>query len=196
MDFVFNSDNMPLDNFKKGNETINFHARDFVRTLDTFDEEKLFNGGFRIGSKKGRLIIKLEKDFHEDLSQSFSKQKADHQILNIAYHAVIEYPKKSVMLVSKDVNLRMKAKSLGILAKDYTSDHVKDISTLYTGRRIEEGVDDEVIDQMYQEPFEAPVEEVALKNDFTANEYMILKSGKKSALAKYDSSMKMIKHIH
>ncbi|MBT4290924.1 MAG: PhoH family protein [Deltaproteobacteria bacterium] len=184
-----------LDNFKKGNETINFHARDFVRTLDTFDEEKLFNGGFRIGDKKGKIIIKLEKEFHKDLAQSFSKQKADHQILNIAYHAVIDYPKKNVMLVSKDVNLRMKAKSLGIMAKDYTTDHVKDISTLYTGRRVEENIDDALIDGMYQDSHEIPSENFAFEGELTANEYMILKSGKKSALATYDCSQKMIKHV-
>lgn len=184
-----------LDNFKKGNETINFHARDFVRTLDTFDEDKLFNGGFRIGEKKGKIIIKLEKEFHKDLIQSFSKQKADHHILNIAYHAVIDYPKQTVMLVSKDVNLRMKAKSLGIMAKDYTTDHVKDISTLYTGRRIEENIDDALIDGMYQDPHEVPSEEFTFEEELTANEYMILKSGKKSALATFDCRQKLIKHV-
>jgi PhoH-like ATPase len=184
-----------LDNFKKGNETINFHARDFVRTLDTFDQDKLFNGGFRIGDKKGKIFIKLEKEFHKDLAQSFSKQKADHHILNIAYHAVIDYPKQNVMLVSKDVNLRMKAKSLGLMAKDYTTDHVKDISTLYTGRRVEDNIDYDLIDGMYQDPNELPVEDFSFEEELTANEYMILKSGKKSALATYDASQKLIKHV-
>ena len=76
-----------LDQFKKGNQTLNYHAREFVRALDTLSAGKLLNGGVRIGPDKGRVSIKLEQVLHEDLRQHFpAASKPDHQILNIGYH--------------------------------------------------------------------------------------------------------------
>ena len=51
------------------------------------------------------------------------------------------------MLVSKDVNLRMKAKALGLMAQDYRNDHVKDIASMYTGIRLKEHVDVDLTEQ-------------------------------------------------
>ncbi len=184
-----------LDSFKKGNETINFHAREFARTLDSFSEEKPFHGGFKIGPRKGRIFIKLEKEFHPNLINSFSTDKPDHRILNIAYHAVEENPDKHVMVVTKDVNLRMKAKSVGLQAMDYTTDHVKDISTLYKGRRIEENVPDEVIDALYNKPYEVDTAFLGKKNNLKAHEYLILKGSKKSALGSVDPFTGNIRHV-
>lgn len=184
-----------LDQFKKGNETINYHAREFLRTIDSLSEYKLFDGGFKIGPNHGNIMVKLEKEFHKDLKTSFSSQKSDHHILNIAYHAVEEYPEKNVMLVSKDVNLRMKAKSLGLMAKDYTTDHVKDVSTLYTGRRIKEGVPVEIIDQMYREPYEVNASDLAIEKPLKPHEYIIMRNGRKSALARFDPFSETIKHV-
>ncbi len=184
-----------LDQFKKGNETINYHAREFLRMLDSLSEEKLFEGGFQIGPEHGKIMVKLEQEFHQKLQNSFSSQKPDHHILNIAYHTVEEYPEKNVMLVSKDVNLRMKAKSLGLLAKDYTTDHVKDISMLYTGRRLEEGVSVDIIDRMYREPYEVNASDLSFEKPLKAHEYLIMRNGKKSALARFDPFTKTIKHV-
>jgi len=185
-----------LDSFKKGNETINFHAREFARTLDTFSEEKPFDGGFKIGPRKGRIFIKLEKVFHPDLINSFSSDKPDHRILNIAYYAVDEYPEKHVMIVSKDVNLRMKAKAVGLQSMDYTTDHVKDISSLYKGRRVEENVPDDVIEALYNEPYEVEPSFLGKKNNLKAHEYLILKGNRKSALGSVDPFTRNIRHVN
>ncbi len=185
-----------LDSFKKGNETINYHARQFARTLDSFSEEKPFDGGFKIGPRKGRIYIKLDKEFHPDLIHSFSTDKHDHRILNIAYQAIEEYPDKNVMVVTKDVNLRMKAKSVGLQAMDYTTDHVKDISTLYKGRRIEENVPDDVINALYKEPYEVNTSFLGKKNNLKAHEYLILKGNKKSALGSVDPASGNIRHVN
>ena len=136
-----------LDHFKKGNETLNFHAREFVRALDLLSGDKLFNDGVRIAPNSGKISIRLEPEFHPDLALNFPDHKPDHRILNTAYHMAKENPSKQVILVSKDVNLRMKAKSIGLMAQDYRNDHVKDVSALYTGHRIEENVPDNLIDQ-------------------------------------------------
>ncbi|MBD3306377.1 ribonuclease, partial [candidate division KSB3 bacterium] len=129
-----------LDQFKKGNQTINYHAREFMRKLDSLSGVHLFEEGMSIGPNQGRIMIKLEQKFHEDLALNFSHQKPDHHILNIAYHCAKENPSRQVILVTKDSNFRMKAKSVGLLAEDYTTDHVKDVSTLYTGHRLEEHI--------------------------------------------------------
>ena len=80
----------------------------------------------------------------------------------------------------------MKAKSVGLLAEDYTSDRVKDVSQLYTGRRILESTPEEIIDQMYRPPYEADIVMFASFEELLPNEYFILRSGKKSALATYN----------
>ena len=116
-----------LDGFKKGHQIINYHARQFVRSLDALSSDRLFNGGMQIGPENGKIVIRLEKEMHKDIISSFpNKEKNDHRILNIGYHVSKENKDKAVVLVSKDVNLRMKARSVGLKAEDYTTDHVSE----------------------------------------------------------------------
>jgi len=183
-----------LDNFKKGNETINFNAREFARSLDDMNSEAPFKDGFHIGTGKGKVYIELEREFHEDLKHSFSTQKHDHRILNIAYHAQARYAGNTVMVVTKDVNLRMKAKAMGLLATDYTTDHVKDISSLYKGNRTIENVSGDLIDRLYQDGESFETSALNLGEDLKPHEYAILKGDSKSALCVYDPFIDRIKH--
>ncbi len=184
-----------LDHFKKGNATINHHAREFVRTLDALSGDSLFNGGVEIGSSLGKISIELEKEFHSDLSFNYSKQNPDHHILNIAYDLSRRFPAKQIILVSKDVNLRMKAKSVGIMAQDYISDHVDDMSKLFSGYRTEDNIEGNKIELMYTEPFTVDIDELSLSAPPQPNEYMILRCGKKSALGVYDGSNNHIRRV-
>ncbi len=184
-----------LDQFKKGNETLNYHAREFVRSLDSLSGDKLFDGGVRINSKSGRIVLKLEKEIHPDLSLNFTASKADHQILNIAYFLARDNQRKEVVLVSKDVNLRMKAKSIGLKAQDYRTDHVPDVSALYTGSRIEEDVVDEIVNSLYTPPFEFDRSALTLEKELEPNEYLILRNPRRSALAVFDSYSQKIKRV-
>jgi len=184
-----------LDQFKKGNETINFHAREFVRALDSLSGDNLFNGGVKIGPDSGKIMLKLEQVFHADLINNFSSHKHDHRLLNIAYHLSKDKTDTQIVLVTKDVNLRMKAKAVGLLAQDYTSDHVRDINTLYAGKRIEEHVSANIIDKMYQESSEVDINEIDLKQSMIANEYIVMRNGRKSALAKFDSVMQRVQRV-
>jgi PhoH-like ATPase len=127
-----------LDQFKKGNSSLNYHAREFLRNLDSISGDLMFETGIGIGEGHGKIMIKLEREFHPDLKLNFSTQKADHHVLNICYHLNKDNPSRQVILVSKDVNLRMKAKAVNLTAQDYTSDHVKDVSALYEGLRVED----------------------------------------------------------
>jgi len=185
-----------LDNFKKGNDSLNFHAREFSRTLDSLAEDKLFNGGVPIGPGRGRISIKLEREFDKNIAINFADtKKADHRILNISYQAAQEHADCQVCLVTKDVNLRMKAKAIGLMAQDYKNDHVSDVQQLYTGTRIEEQVDPELINLMYTPPYEFPSERLALDPPLLPNIYLILRGERKSALAVYDDEQKLIKHV-
>jgi len=184
-----------LDQFKKGNETLNYHAREFLRALDSLSGDKLFKDGVEIGPGLGKITIKLEQKFHEDLAFNFATNKPDHHILNAAYHIAKDQPRRQLILVSKDVNLRMKAKSIGLMAQDYTTDHVKDVSSLYTGRRIEEHVPEQLIDRMYKVPFEIDVSELSFDPELLPNENIIMKDGRKSALGTFDPFTQKIKRV-
>ena len=184
-----------LDQFKKGNETLNYHAREFVRALDGLSGDKLLNGGVRIGPGQGKISVRLEGTFHEDLRSNFSSNKPDHHILNAAYQIVQGEPSRDVILVSKDVNLRMKAKSLGLPAQDYRSDQVRNLSELYQGRRAVEKVDRALIDMLYEHPFEFAADKLQLDEPLIGNEYMILSNGRKSALGVHDAESKLIKRV-
>ena len=184
-----------LDQFKKGSEILNFHAREFVRTLDLLCGENLFNGGVPIGPGLGKITVKLDRKFHEDLVLSFSESRPDHHVLNIAYNIAKENPSLQVILVTKDVNLRIKAKAIGLVAQDYKSDQIKDISSLYTGTRLIENIPGIVLNKLYETPFELDPSELPLEKEPVANEYFILRNSNKSALAMYDSSSLKIRRI-
>ena len=184
-----------LDQFKKGNETLNYHAREFVRSLDTLSGDKLFNGGVKIGPHMGNISIRLDKELDTDFARSFPSQTPDHRILHSAFALSREFPAKQVILVTKDVNLRMKAKGVGLMSQDYASDMVKDLDTLYTGRRTLEVVDDTLIDTLYQMPFELPADQLDDAESFRPNEYFIVRCGKKSALATYDAQTEMLRRV-
>ena len=186
-----------LDGFKKGHQIINYHAREFVRSLDALSSEELFNGGMKIGPENGKLTILLEREMHQDLRSAFpNKEKSDHRILNIAYHISTENKDKSVVLVSKDVNLRMKAKSVGLMAEDYTTDHVSDRGKLYLGCRHEMDVPIELIEKLYGSEGEIENREYSSEQPFLANEFVIIKNGQQSALAIYKSDADVIRRIH
>lgn len=185
-----------LDGFKKGHQIINYHARQFVRSLDALSSDKLFNGGMQIGPENGKVLIRLEKEMHKDIISSFpNKEKNDHRILNIGYHVSRENQDKAVVLVSKDVNLRMKARSVGLKAEDYTTDHVSDKGKLYSGCRQEVDVPFEIIEQLYGPASEIKTENFPCEKPFLANEFIIVKNGQKSALAIYKRDMDVVQLI-
>ena len=184
-----------LDHFKKGNETLNYHAREFVRTVDSLSGDTLFKGGISIAPQLGNILFQMEMEFHKDLALNFGMDKPDHHVLNTAYQIAHKHPSKQVILVSKDVNLRMKAKSAGLMAQDYKTDQVKDLSTLYKGHRICENVPTELIKQLYQDPGEFALSALSAVTDLLPNEYLILRNGRASALGVYRAESETIARI-
>jgi len=184
-----------LDQFKKGNSELNFNAREFVRSLDALSGDKLFDQGLKIGPHKGRILLRLEEEFHADLLATFLPDKPDHRILNTAYNLVKKNPARQVVLVTKDVNLRMKAKSIGLTAQDYTTDHVKNPTALYAGHRFETNIAEDIIDSLYRDPYEVEVARIGFKEQVEANEFVVMRNGKKSALAVIDANGSIVKKV-
>ena len=184
-----------LDQFKKGNGSLNFHAREALRALDALSADQLFNGGIRIGPRMGKLSIKLEQELHREVAENFSAGNADHQILNIAYRLAKAQPKRPVILVTKDVNLRMKARAVGLQAEDYTTDRVRDVASLYRGHRVVEDVPGEMIRRLYDAPHATEPRGLRFDPALRPNEYVILRNGKLSALARFDAGAGALRHV-
>ncbi len=174
-----------LDKFKRGNDQINFQARQFVRVLDEIVGSDLFNGGISLGPGKGKLIIETGKPFSDKLKTSFREDIPDHRILAIAEYITDKFKERKVVLVSKDINLRMKAKSLHIESEDYRNDKVEDIEVLYQGIREIKEFSDELIGKLY-ETKAMNFQETGIEKPPFANEFFIMKGSRSSVLAHYN----------
>jgi len=104
------------------------------------------------------------------LVQVFDDNKPDHRILNAAIKLKEDYPDRKVILVSKDINLRLKAKSLSLQAEDFETGKVKNIESLYTGSTTIEGIESTVIDKLYSQGF-CDADEISAEG-FVANHYL------------------------
>jgi PhoH-like ATPase len=184
-----------LDKFKRGNDLINFHAREFTRELDKLSGDMLLTANIPLGENLGNMHIETGKDFSEKVSQSFPERTADHRILAIAEYVCSTNKDKTVVLITKDINLRMKAKSLGIIAQDYENDKVANIDDLYKGIRILEGVNQESISKLYEIPEGVPSEEFNLEPNLVGHQFFIMKNNGSSALAHYNPVNKTLSRV-
>lgn len=184
-----------LDNFKKGNDTKNFEAREFIRLIDKLaNGQMLHHWNSLNGSTKGKFKVLMNTNSSVDANKIFNEDKADHRILNSALQLKKEAKNKKVVLVSKDINLRLKAKALGLHAEDYTTGKVKNISSLYTGKTVIEDCDPNAINLLYDKGY-CPPEEILFDEKPMKNHYYIFKSGKKSILAFNNPVSGMMEHV-
>ena len=171
-----------LDQFKRGNEQIHFNARDFLRSLDDLstgsDDSELKDGD-------GKIRVVVNHNWHPDVEASFQDDCPDHRIINCAYKLHIDNPDREIILVTKDTNMRLKSRSLGLSAEDYSRDSIEDVSQVYTGSRLIEDVDSKEIDILYAS-FGVNGGEINCVTDPMANENFILRNGQKSILARFD----------
>ena len=115
------------DKFKKGNDTLAFHARGFMRDLDNISNGRFFGKeGIRIGKDLGRIKIEPNHPFPPELAELFRDDTQDHRILATAIWVRDNNPGTFTALVTKDVNLRLKAKAAGMAVQDYLTDKAED----------------------------------------------------------------------
>jgi PhoH-like ATPase len=184
-----------LDRFKKGNDQINFHAREFTRELDKLSGDMLLTANIPLGENLGNLHIETGKEFSEKVSQSFPDRTPDHRILAIADYVCNANKNKAVVLITKDINLRMKAKSLGIIAQDYRTDKVANIDDLYKGITIIEGIDQLLINKLYDNPGGVSISEFSLDEEQKGHKFFIMKNNGSSALAHYNPATKLLNRV-
>jgi PhoH-like ATPase len=185
-----------LDNFKKGNDTKNYAAREFTRYIDKISQGNTLQDWININGK-GHGLIRIEMHQHPkiDAEKIFGERKADHRILNTALYLSEKYPDRKVIMVTKDINLRIKAKSLNLNAEDYETGKIKDVNEqLYTGRSELQKVSSEVINEIYEKGF-CDLTAVLKKQKPTANHFYILKNGSKSVLASYNVAKSLFERV-
>ncbi|MDQ3245123.1 MAG: PhoH family protein [bacterium] len=172
-----------LDKFKKGFDSVNWHCREFVRFLDEISTDKIFNGGFSLGEGRGKIKVQKALDFDPEVFKNLKDQSVDAQIVNVAYvlKHLPENKNRQVVLVSNDVNMRLKAKALGVVAEKYLADEVTNIDSLF--EMIEEvAVQDTLIDELYKS--NTPVEYKKLK-PYPNQNFIFKGTNKKSILVVY-----------
>lgn len=186
-----------LDKFKKGSDQINYNAREFVRELDTLTSNDLFLKGASLGLGKGTLHVVTGDKYQEKIYQSFPEKTADHRILSCTLSVAESEKDRKVktILVTKDVNLRMKARSLGIEVEDYITDKVINVDIFKRAQDIYENIDPDLIDKMYASPDGIDADLFDIKSKLEPNECFILKSVRNSVLARYNPFTNKFKKV-
>ncbi len=183
-----------LDNFKKGNDTKNFEAREFIRIIDSLSDNATLTDWIPLVKSKGGMFKVVMNERSElDARQIFDDNKPDHRILNAALSLVQEYPDRKVILVSKDINLRLKAKSLNLTAEDFLTGKIKDVEGLYTGISTINNLSSRIIDKLYQNGYCLP-RDIGVKSP-VPNHYYILRNTNTSALACYNALTRRIERL-
>ncbi len=185
-----------LDQFKKGNDTKNFEAREFIRLLDKLSQDHMIHEWTPLNGKtKGNFKVLMNPDNNLNANVIFGEEKNDHKILNAALYLKQHEKDRKVILVSKDINLRLKAKSLDILAEDYETGKIKNIVELEnTGKYLLEDLDPLAINSLYERgSIEAKV--ILGNRKRKANAFYILKSQKHSVLAYYNADENILSRV-
>ncbi len=183
-----------LDKFKIGNDTKNFSAREVIRFIDRIS----VNGGLQqwvsLGANLGQFRVLLNTHPKEvNAEKVYGSDKNDHKIINATLAIQEQEPNKEVILVTKDINLRIKAKALGLLSEDYETGKVQVADLEKSSSSTIEGVDSEVIKQLF---LKGTLEEGGiLGTKKVANGYYILKNGKSSGLAYYDPTTDLLHRV-
>ena len=183
-----------LDNFKRGNDTKNFEAREFIRILDRISKEFTLQDWIPLnGPEMGNFKIVMENDKVENDAVKIFGNKNDHKILNAALCLKKSESNSKVVLVSKDINLRLKAKARNIEAEDFETGKIDKESALYQGKNTVENVDSESINKLYKQ---GQMEDVScLNGNVTPNGFYILKNGKSSILSYYNPFDSVIERV-
>jgi PhoH-like ATPase len=121
-----------------------------------------------------------------DADKIFGENKPDHKILNAALHIQKLHPEKKVVLISKDINLRIKAKSLNLNAEDYKTGKTKNPNELYTGLSILDKISPDVWNEI-QEKGCCTARTLFKKQEPWPNHFYVLQHKEKSTILFYDS---------
>ena len=180
-----------IDNHKKRQDGVGFNARMLIRELDLLREKGNIHAGVRLGKGKGIISIRgYDKDL---LPDEYKLNNADNEIIGTAMTERKKSFSRKVVMVTKDIHMRVKCDTLQLPCEDYDKDKITTDENLFTGC-IERIIDDEVVDDIYNG------QDVYLdeKEAFFPNQFILFKSNqndKKTALARYIGKSKPVKKI-
>ena len=191
-----------IDKHKKRQDSVGFNARRIIKTLDGYREKKSLKDGFRIDKGKGILKVVMSSTFNtKALPKDLTSSVADNMIIATALTIQKQEPKRKTILVSRDINLRVIANSVGLISEDYITEQVIDSSEkLYSGFAIVL-MDDEVIDQFYADKPVLLDEDLlrSQKIKLQPNQFVMLVSSsneKKTALCRFETHLKAVEKIY
>lgn len=183
-----------VDQFKKGGTDLNFHAREFIRNLDKLSQRDLMQNWIALdGPGRGKIKVLVDEHAEPDASVLFGSQKNDHRILNAAIKLSQIEKRRKVILITKDINLRIKARALNLPAEDYETGKIKDMDGLYTGKLEVEVTNPEIVNAIYTDG------SIDVRTAFDyiprANTYFILKYQSNSALVYYNPRTERLERV-
>lgn len=174
-----------VDKHKKRQDGVGLNARNFIRILDELRAKGNLNKGVRID--KGLGLVRAKSSDLSILPPDFDPGQADNSILACALNVKAENPSKKIIVVSLDINLRVRCDSLGLECESYTENKViKRVNDIYTGQS-QLLVDDQLIDRFYSGE-NIYLEEDERTKEFKPNEFIILVSSsneKKTGIARF-----------
>ena len=184
-----------VDKHKKRQDSVGFNARLIIKHLDGLRMKGSLHKGLRIG--KGMGILRVAKA-STALPKDLDFNVPDHQILSVAVQESLDNEKRKVIVVSRDINMRVIADSLGLISEDYeTNSIVEDKDKVYEGFA-EVLVDDEFIERFYDHE-EMVLEESMVKEKLYPNQFLLLISSsnpKKSAICRFSDHKSPLKRIN
>ena len=170
---------------KTRQDGVGTNARMIIRNLDALREKGSLSKGVRIQKGKGLICVKMVKK--DGLPEDLDLSVPDNEIISVALNQKHHYPKRKVIVVSRDINMRVIADSLGLIAEDYeTNSVIENKDKVYEGYA-EVLVDDEFIEQFY-EGKEMFLDESTPKTKLYPNQFLLLISSsnpKKSAICRF-----------
>ncbi len=186
-----------LDKFKKGSDALAFNARGFVREIDRLTEGRMFGkDGVPIGKGLGKIKIEPNHPFAEEFKDFFMDDIPDHRILATAMWVRDNNPGTFVALITKDVNLRMKAKAAGMEVQDYLTDKVEEAKVEGATKEVQTVEADPVVLQALAYGKDTSVDwEAVLDSEPRPNQLFKFTwkgSDKDVVCARYDASRKRI----
>lgn len=182
-----------IDKHKKRQDGVGLNARKIIRILDGLRNKGNLHRGVRL--RRGKGILSVRGYDTEDLPIGCDIASADNEIITTAITEHKKNSKRKVIVVTRDINMRVKCDSLGIPTEDYVPNRVvEDESKLYSGFK-KHLVDDQLVDQFYEG------EQIYIDREdtkFSPNEFIMLVSNsndKKTALARFINHSSPIKKI-
>ena len=183
-----------IDKHKKRQDGVGLNARASIRILDELREKGNLHKGIRLGKGKGILSVKMYDP--EMMPLGLDETNADNQIVTTALTEKRDNPKRKVIVISRDINMRIKCDALMIPSEDYIEDQVvSNVQELYEGFK-SHLVDDQIVDRFYAGE---DITDEDIEGTFSPNQYIMLISNsnpKHTALAKFINTNTPLKKIN